>query len=145
MKLFKKTIALMILTFGLVSGVSAENMKKMGSMNVHYIALGATFLTPEIARTYNIERSRYNGLINIAVLNNTVEGMPAKSVSITGTARNDLGQIKQLDFAEVKEGEAIYYLAQIKYSDEETYYFDFHITDGTESHKLTFKQKFYVD
>ena len=119
MKLFKKTIALMILTFGLVSGVSAENMKKMGSMNVHYIALGATFLTPEIARTYNIERSRYNGLINISVLNNTVEGMPAKSVSITGTARNDLGQIKQLDFAEVKEGEAIYYLAQIKYSDEE--------------------------
>lgn len=137
---------LIIMLTGLFSGaVMAENMKKLGSMNVHYMALGATFLTPEIAKTYGIERSRYNGLINISVLDNSKKGNPAKMVSISGTARNDLGQIKSLDFQEVKEGEAIYYLAQVKYSDEETYYFELEITDGKETHKMKFKQKFYVD
>ena len=127
------------------STAAAKNMTKLGSMDVHYMAIGATFLTPEIAKNYGIERSRYNGLINISVLDNTQKNKPAKTVSITGTARNDLGQIKSLEFQEVKEGDAIYYLAQVNYSNEETYYFELEITDGKESHKMKFKQKFYVD
>jgi len=127
------------------STTTAENMTKLGSMDVHYMAIGATFLTPEIAKNYGIERSRYNGLINISVLDNTQKNMPAKTVSISGTARNDLGQIKSLEFQEVKEGDAIYYLAQVNYSNEETYYFELEINDGKESHKMKFKQKFYVD
>lgn len=127
------------------SSAFAQNMKKLGTMNVHYMALGATFLTPEVAKAYGIERSRYNGLINISVLDNSQKKTPAKMVSISGTARNDVGQIKTLSFQEVKEGASIYYLAQLNYSDEETFYFDLKITDGKESHQLTFKQKFYVD
>ena len=127
------------------STTTAENMTKLGSMDVHYMAIGATFLTPEIAKNYGIERSRYNGLINISVLDNIQKNMPAKTVSISGTARNDLGQIKSLEFQEVKEGDAIYYLAQVNYSNEETYYFELEINDGKESHKMKFKQKFYVD
>lgn len=150
MKTLSKKLSLSILLLvsfiSIFSGTAmAENMKKLGSMNVHYMAIGATFLTPEIAKVYGIERSRYNGLINISVLDNTQKNTPAKTVSISGTARNDLGQIKSLEFQEVKEGGAIYYLAQVNYSDEETYYFDLKITDGTQSHTLKFKQKFYVD
>ena len=136
-------VILVSLTF--TSNAFAENMKKMGSMQVHYMAINATFLTPKIAKAYNIERSRFNGLINISVLDDTKESTPAKSVIIQGKARNDLGQIKNLEFDEVKEGDAIYYLAQIKYSDEETFYFDITITDGKETQTLKFKQKFYVD
>jgi len=138
-------LLLITLTSLFSSVVMAENMKKLGSMNVHYMAIGATFLTPEIAKAYGIERSRYNGLINISVLDNSKKDTPAKTVSITGTARNDIGQIKTLEFQEVTEGEAIYYLAQVRYSDEETYYFELEITDGKERHKMKFKQKFYVD
>jgi hypothetical protein len=123
----------------------ANNMKKMGSMNVHYIALNTTFLTPEIAKAYDIERSRYNGLINISVLDNTIKTTPAKAVAITGTARNLAGQNKKVEFVEVKEGEAIYYLAQVNYRNEETVIFNLKITDGKESHTLKFSQKFYVD
>ncbi|MEW6992329.1 DUF4426 domain-containing protein [Colwelliaceae bacterium 6441] len=123
----------------------AENMKTMGSMNIHYIALNATFLTPKIAKQYNIERSRYNGLINISVLDNSIKSTPAKSVSITGTAKNLAGQNKNIEFIEVKEGSAIYYLAQVSYRNEETIRFDLNISDGQESHNLKFSQKFYVD
>jgi hypothetical protein len=124
---------------------TAENMKKLGSMNVHYMAIGSTFFTPEIAKIYGITRSRYNGLINISVLDNTKSGTPAKTVSITGKAKNNLGQFKTLEFTEVKEANAIYYLAQIKYNNEETMHFTLSINDGKEQQTLKFSQKFYVD
>ena len=120
-------------------------MKKLGDMNVHYMAISATFLTPKIAKIYNIERSKYNGLINISVLDNTKEGTPAKTVHITGTAKNLLGQEKKLEFVEVKEGEAIYYLAQLRYRHEENFTISLKINDGKRSEQFTFKQKFYVD
>ncbi|MFT5756711.1 MAG: hypothetical protein ACI9LM_001431 [Alteromonadaceae bacterium] len=125
--------------------VHAQNMKKMGDINVHYMAIGATFLTPEIAKAYGIERSRYNGLVNISVLDNTQNNSPAKSVSLIGKARNNVGQLKSLVFREVKEGDAIYYLAEVNYANEETIHFDVQITDGSKKHNLKFSQKFYVD
>lgn len=133
------------ISFLAISNASAENMKKLGSMNVHYMAIGSTFFTPEIAKVYGITRSRYNGLINISVLDNTKSGNPAKTVSITGQAKNNLGQFKALEFTEVKEGNAIYYLAQVKYNDEETMHFTLAINDGKEQQTLKFSQKFYVD
>jgi len=132
-------------SFFAITYASAENMKKLGSMNVHYMAIGSTFFTPEIAKVYGITRSRYNGLINISVLDNTKTGTPAKTVSIIGKAKNNLGQFKTLEFSEVKEGDAIYYLAQIKYNDEETIHFTLTINDGKEQQTLKFSQKFYVD
>ena len=139
-------IFLFIILSVFVTSVSyAENMKKLGAMNVHYMAIGSTFFTPEIAKAYGITRSRYNGLINISVLDNTKAGNPAKTVSISGQAKNNLGQFKGLDFQEVKEGDAIYYLAQVSYNDEETLHFTLKINDGKAQQTLKFSQKFYVD
>lgn len=140
-----KFLLAITISFFAITYASAENMKKLGSMDVHYMAIGSTFFTPEIAKVYGITRSRYNGLINISVLDTTKAGNPAKTVSISGKAKNNLGQFKTLEFTEVKEGDAIYYLAQIKYSNEETVHFTLDINDGKEQHTLTFSQKFYVD
>ncbi|AZQ84932.1 DUF4426 domain-containing protein [Colwellia sp. Arc7-635] len=140
-----KLLSIGLLTLAFVTVSHAENMKKMDDINVHYIALGSTFLTPEIAKAYGIERSRYKGLVNISVLDNTQDGNPSKTVFINGKARNDVGQINSLDFTEVKEGDAVYYLAQVNYTNEETIYFDITITDKGKQHKLKFSQKFYVD
>jgi hypothetical protein len=145
----KNSIIKLLITFSLslfvMTSVSAENMKKLGSMNVHYMAIGSTFFTPEIAKAYGITRSRYNGLINISVLDNSQKGNPAKTVSLTGQAKNNLGQFKDLDFKEVKEGDAVYYLAQVNYSNEETIHFNIMINDGKDKQQLKFSQKFYVD
>jgi len=138
---------LLTITFSLLAltNASAENMKKLGTMNVHYMAIGSTFFTPEIAKAYGISRSRYNGLINISVLDNSKAGNPAKTVSISGQAKNNLGQFKDLEFQEVKEGDAIYYLAQVNYNNEETLHFTLAINDGKTQQTLKFSQKFYVD
>ncbi|MDP7593640.1 MAG: DUF4426 domain-containing protein [Litorilituus sp.] len=143
--LLLKILLVLSLSFSFTGNSHAENMKKLDTMNVHYMAIGSTFFTPEIAKAYGITRSRYNGLVNISVLDNTKEGTPAKTVSISGKAKNNLGQFKTLEFKEVKEGDAIYYLAQVSYNDEETLHFTLNIFDGKEQQQLKFSQKFYVD
>ncbi len=141
----KNTSLFFILILSCLTSVQAENIIKLGDNNVHYIAINSTFLTPEIAKVYGIERSRYNGLVNISVLDNSQANTPAKTVSITGKAKNNVGQLKSLEFVEVNEGQAIYYLAQIHYANEETIHFDITINDGTEKQSFKFSQKFYVD
>lgn len=143
--IIKNLVMFAVLSIAFATVSNAENMKKMNDINVHYIALSSTFLTPEIAKAYGIERSRYKGLVNISVLDNTQESKPSKTVIINGKARNDVGQIKSLDFTEVVEGDAVYYLAQVSYTNEETIYFDINITDKGKQHNLKFSQKFYVD
>ncbi len=140
-----KLLLVIAISLFTLTNASAENMKKLGSMNIHYMAIGSTFFTPEIAKAYGITRSRYNGLINISVLDNTKTGNPAKTISISGQSKNNLGQFKDLEFQEVKESKAIYYLAQVSYHHEETLHFTIYISDGKEKQTLKFSQKFYVD
>jgi hypothetical protein len=144
-KMIQKICLPVLFVLFFTSSVMAENMRKLGDMNVHYIALNSTFLEPSIAKAYQIDRSRYNGLINISVLDNTKKNTPAKMVSLTGKARNNLGQTKNLEFQEVTEGDAIYYLAQITFNNEEVFHFTINVNDGKENKVLKFSQKFYVD
>jgi hypothetical protein len=133
------------LTLGLLlsSPVSAEQKQELGKWEVHYIALNSTFLTPQVAKQYGIVRSKFNGLINISVLDR--QDKAAQSVVLTGEAKNLLGVIKKLTFKQVTEGKAIYYLAVLPFSDLEQYRISININDGTEQKTLKFQHKFYAD
>lgn len=78
---------------------------------------------PQVAKAYDIKRSGINALINIAVLDNRQAGKPAVTATLTGEARNLLGVRKPLTFREVREGDAIYYLAELRFANEENYTF----------------------
>ena len=110
---------------------------------MHYIAFNTTFLTPQVAKQNAIVRSKFNGLINISVLDR--QDKTAQSVILTGQAKNLLGVIKKLTFKQVKEGKAIYYLAVLPFSDLEQYRISVDINDGLEQRTLKFQHKFYAD
>ncbi|PIQ39478.1 MAG: hypothetical protein COW58_11520, partial [Thalassolituus sp. CG17_big_fil_post_rev_8_21_14_2_50_53_8] len=76
------------LTASLCGVANAEQKETVGNFDIHYMALGSTFLTPSIAKSYGIERSSYTGIINIAVLDMSTTGSPAVPVDITGVANN---------------------------------------------------------
>ncbi|EKE83726.1 DUF4426 domain-containing protein [Idiomarina xiamenensis] len=118
-------------------------MKSLGAWDVHYIAFAATFLTPEIANQYGIQRSAYKGVVNISLLDSSSQA--AQAAGVSGYALNSLGQRQELAFKEVKEGDAIYYLAQVNYTNAETLRFIIDLTDGRQSHQLRFSQIFYSD
>ncbi|WP_407331385.1 DUF4426 domain-containing protein [Enterovibrio sp. 27052020O] len=122
----------------------AEQAKDIGSLEVHYSALNANFIPPAVAKTYGIKRSSTNALINIAILDKSKAGKPALTANITGDARNLLGTTKPLTFREVREGDAIYYLAEFRFANEENVTFNIDINAaGNRSGKLTFQQTFY--
>ncbi|MBU3004511.1 DUF4426 domain-containing protein [Paraglaciecola arctica] len=145
MKNNKSLSAILCLTLGLLflNSANAEQKQQLGSWDVHYMALNSTFLTPQVAKEYGIVRSKYNGLINISVLN--TEDQSAQSVVLTGQAKNLLGVVKELKFKQVTEGKAIYYLATLPFSDQEQYRISVDINNGLELKTLKFQHKFYAD
>ena len=137
----------LLLCLGSLAGVAqAEQKQTVGQFDIHYMALGSTFLTPSIAKSYGIERSRYTGIINIAVLDTSEEGNPAVPVEISGLANNLIDARMQLKFREIREGDAIYYIAEVPYRDDQEINFQILIKHSNELNTtLAFKQKFYVD
>jgi hypothetical protein len=120
----------------------AEQMQALGPWQVHYNAFNSSFLTPEVAKAYGLERSRYNGIINVAVQDKNGKALAA---GLTGEAKNLIGTIRTLNFQQVKEGEAIYYLAVLPYRNEDTYQFTINIMADGRHEILKFQQTFYVD
>lgn len=143
---FAKTLGAIFAVLTLLafaSKANAEQKVALGDWDVHYIAFNTTFLTPEIAKNNGIVRSKYNGLINISVLDK--QSQLAQNVILSGEARNLLGVTKKLSFKQVKEGEAIYYLAVLPFSDQEHYRINININDGKTQQKLKFEHKFYAE
>jgi len=118
--------------------------KELGPWQVHYIAFPSTFIQPQIAKTYGLERSGYKGIVNISILKNDTD-KTAQKATLQGTAKNLLGNKQTLNFKEVAEGDSVYYLAQVDYTNEEILRFEIEIQQGNQFQTLKFQQKFYVD
>ncbi|WP_445396302.1 DUF4426 domain-containing protein [Zobellella sp. An-6] len=115
---------------------------RVGNWTVHYSAFASTFLTPEVARSYNIERSRFNGLVNIAVADaagNTQE------VSLSGEGKTLLGTVRKLNFQTVREGDSIYYIAEYPYRNEDNVLFTIDIQGAQQGGQFSFRHTFYTD
>ncbi|MGF1701547.1 DUF4426 domain-containing protein [Photobacterium makurazakiensis] len=125
--------------------VHAEQLKNIGNLEVHYSSFPSTFLTPEIASNYKIQRSRYSAVVNVTVLDASQTGKPAVPAVLSGQAKNLIGSIKNLSFREVREGAAIYYIAELKHANEESFSFSIDVSQNGTKGNIDFKQTFYVD
>ncbi len=144
--LAKYSIGLVMLC--LASAAHAEQ-KQMGDYTVFYNAFNSSFLSPDVARANGITRSGIVGVLNISIHKTAGDAeMPnAVPANILGTARNRLSQLKDLAFKEVREGDAIYYIASFRFDDKEWVNFDLEIQPEGEgkSVPLTFSQQFFSD
>ncbi|MCH8538195.1 MAG: DUF4426 domain-containing protein [Alkalimonas sp.] len=139
----KSFLYLATLLLMLSAPLHAEQKQTLGPWDVHYLAFNATFLTPEIASNYGIQRSRYTAIVNISVLDK--QDQAAQQVIVEGSARNLLGQVRQLSFKRVQDGDAIYYFAPLTVRNEDLWRFEINIRQGNEQQQLRFEQTFYVD
>ncbi|GLS83633.1 DUF4426 domain-containing protein [Paraferrimonas haliotis] len=144
--MFRRVFATVLLMLTTIAPAQAEQKQQVGQYAIHYMALSSTFITPEIAKAYGINRSRYVGLVNITVLDTAQPGNPAIPVTISGVAKNLLDSSKKLDFQEIREENAIYYISEVPHRNEETINFEITLAHGkTLNTSLNFSQKFYVD
>ena len=125
----------------------AENSKEFGDYVIHYNAFRSDTISPEVAKQYGLTRANNRVLINIAVLKKVMDttGKPTSS-KVTGHASNLTGQLKNLEFKTITEGNAIYYLANTTISDGEFLKFDIKITPEGETHaaRLRFDKRFFT-
>ena len=90
-----------------------------GSYEVFYSAFNTSFLSPEVASSLGIVRGDDRGLLNVSVLEHFPDGSshPIAAKTISGSSY-DLLHRRSLDFQEVVETDARYYLAPFKITND---------------------------
>lgn len=134
--------------------VRIETSKTFGDYEVHYTVIPSTTLLPEMAAEYKVVRAKDQALVNISVRKHLPDGTNvAQPVTLKGSYSN-LIQPRDLEFREVREQGAIYYLAQLRFTDRETLRFDLKIAPVMPEgeavpvgapYSVSFTRKFYID
>ena len=125
-----------------------EQKQVFGQYEVHYIGLTSSFLDAETAAAYDIERSRKLGYLSISVLKTAPDTLPVGvQAALTGTIQNLIGQTRTLDFKEVVESGAVYYISTFPFYEDEVYRIRLNVTpEGqTRTFDVNFSQKFYEE
>ena len=148
--LFKSLATAMLATALLLGSslVRAENFQSFGDYDIHYNAFTSDFLSPQVAQTYKVQRSKNRAILVVSVLKK-VMGTPGQGVPgiIRVTAHNLSGQLRNLDVRKIEEGTAIYYLATFPVNNEETMDFEIQVTpEGRDApYVVKFRQQFFTD
>ena len=121
----------------------AEQMQRFGDFEAHYVVFPSTFLQSEIAHQYGLRRGPGLAVVNLSVLDAAGTGA---ACAIVGQSKNLLGQISPLTFKEVREGDAVYYLAEVRHADQEVLRFSLTITPPeAEPFNLNFQQRLHAE
>ena len=129
-----------LLAFICVTG-HAEQVHRFASHEVHYIIIPTTFLESEIAAQYDVARARNRALINVSILDASKQAVTG---AVSGSSSNLLGQTQYFEFRQVREGDAIYYLAELLHSDQELHRVTLEVAlDTGQKDQIKFNQKMY--
>jgi len=134
------------------SGPAAEPVevtsKDFGDYVVHFNAISTDHLRPEVARTYNIARSKNRAMLNVSIIKK-VAGTTGQSVSadVAVTANNLTGQVKNLKVRKIQEGDAVYYIGDVPIANAETLIFGVNVQPegGTDNYAVRFSRQFFSD
>lgn len=96
-----------------------------GEYRVHFSTFTSDFLQPKLAQALGFSRANDHLIVNIALTKKMAGdqyslGLPA---TVEGSATNLMQQQRQLTFTEVSETGATYYLADLRFTDNEVMHF----------------------
>ena len=124
----------------------AQQSERFGPYELHYSVVNTTFLAPEVAANYGIVRGKKRAILTLAVREHLADGSVPRVTLLQGRTW-DLIQNQTLDFLEIREGEAVYYIADFKFINEEWRFFevDFRPEGAEQTYTFEFKHQLYVD
>jgi len=138
-------LVLASLTFPFALLSFAEQAIHSQKYDIHYNAFNTMMVTPGVAQTYGFTRARNRALLNVAVIDKATKRSLAAMV--TGTRTNIVGQVLPLEFQQIKEQNTIYYIAQLRFTEEEMWRFELKIQPDLNAKviPLKFSQTFYLE
>ena len=118
--------------------------KTVGDKKIFFSAFNSTFIDPDVAVANQIVRGKDKGLVNIAVIRGSGTGKPAV---ITGKVFNIFQMSQILEFVEVREQDAVYYLAPFEFENEDLLTFKISVrADPVKpAYDFKFQKKMYHD
>lgn len=107
---------------------------------IHYTTFSSLLIPQEVAAQHQISRAKNRIVTNISILK---DGEPQKAI-IRGRNSNLLNQLYDMEFLEVTESSAIYYLSNQLIDERDTLRFDIDIQldEGVEPYNLKFIRQY---
>ncbi|AFY22312.1 MULTISPECIES: DUF4426 domain-containing protein [Pseudomonas] len=136
--LFLLTACLSVTAMG-AEAIKGERQETFGDVTVHYNTFNSTFLTPDIAKSAELVRSKNQGVINISVLK---EGKPLMA-QVSGSVKDLTSQTVPLKFKQITEQGAIYYIAQYPVDQQEVRTFEIKVQTGDKINTINFNQELF--
>lgn len=117
----------------------------IGAHVIHFSAQSTDQLPPEVARAYDILRSKNRAMLNVSVIRKA-DNVPV-TATVTVKTVNLTGQLKNVTMRQIDEQDAIYYIGETPVANRETLIFDISVLpEGEErASDVRFKRKFYTD
>ena len=126
---------------------ATESSKDFGEYVVYFNALKTDTLSPDIAREYDIVRSKSRALLNVSIHRKGDGTNEAVTGAVSASAINLTGQLKTITLREIREESAIYYIGELAVTDGEVLIFTVDATPSNDPSRFTvrFKKQFFVE
>jgi hypothetical protein len=127
---------------------ATEGSKDFGDYVIYFNAMNTDQLKPEIAREYEIVRSKSRAMLSVSIHKKGENGQTsAVTGAVAASAVNLNGQLKTMTLREIKEGDAIYYIGELAITDGEVLIYTIDVTPTNDPSRYTvrFKKQFFVD
>lgn len=144
----KSKLLIILSSLFLAFAARAENATHIPGFTIHHNAITTDMLDPMVAKTYDIQRSKARGMLNVSVIKD-VPGTTGKPVraEVRARAENFRGQTIQIPMREIREQDAIYYIGEFRIHNQERLNFTIEVRPEGYDHfeKIVMKQQFFVD
>jgi len=158
-KALYSTLAVLLLAF--TSTVIAEELPDIAKRQlktddgymIYYNAIITDSLTPAVAKTYSVSRSRNRVMLTVSIRKGNKGSLmqtTAVKAKVTAQTVNLNSQLKTLSMRRVEEGnadsKAIYYVDDFTFTDKETLKFTIKVTpiNQDKEYEIKFEQQFFV-
>jgi len=125
-----------------------QPFQEFGDYKVYFSVFNSSFIQPDIAKAYNLTRGKDRALVNIALVKKKDVGdTEGLATGLKGHSQNLMQQRRNLDFMEINEQGAVYYLAPLRFVNEEILHFTIEVKPDANRPPLTvtFSKKLYVE
>ncbi len=124
---------------------AGETSKDIGDFVVHFSAQSTDQLSTDIAKAYNIVRSKDRAMLIVSVVRKDDDQPVPATVSVKTV--NLTGQLKNVTMRRIDEQDAVYYVGETPVANRETLIFDISVTPegSSTASEMRFKREFYTD
>ena len=117
----------------------------IGGHVVHFSSQSTDQMPPEVARNYDIVRSKNRAMLTVSVIDGSTNQPVSAEVSVKTV--NLTGQLKNVAMRTITEQQAIYYIGETPVSNRETLVFDITVKPQgvSKSSDIRFKRQFFTN